>query len=119
MEQVSLFSNGPDGALIVVVTIAILVGTIRERIAGLQLHNLSSKVLFILWPGGRLVWQPAVGLLNDSNPEAGRKVREQLDELLPSEKEKQARVIKYLKILEGHADVDRCQHSTGEPEKRI
>ena len=33
----------------------------------------------ILWSGGRLVWQSAVGLLDYSDPEAGKKIREQLD----------------------------------------
>ncbi len=35
----------------------------------------------ILWSGGRLVWQSAVGLLDYSDPEAGRKIREHLDTL--------------------------------------
>jgi cation diffusion facilitator family transporter len=33
----------------------------------------------ILWSGGRLVWQSAVGLLDYSDPEAGRRIREHLD----------------------------------------
>ena len=33
----------------------------------------------ILWSGGRLVWQSAVGLLDYSDPEAGRRIRERLD----------------------------------------
>jgi cation diffusion facilitator family transporter len=33
----------------------------------------------ILWSGGRLVWQSAVGLLDYSDPQAGRKIRERLD----------------------------------------
>jgi cation diffusion facilitator family transporter len=33
----------------------------------------------ILWSGGRLVWQSAVGLLDYSDPEAGKKIREELD----------------------------------------
>ena len=33
----------------------------------------------ILWSGGRLVWQSAVGLLDYSAPEAGRRIREHLD----------------------------------------
>jgi cation diffusion facilitator family transporter len=33
----------------------------------------------ILWSGGRLVWSSAVGLLDYSDPEAGRKIRERLD----------------------------------------
>jgi cation diffusion facilitator family transporter len=33
----------------------------------------------ILWSGGRLVWRSAVGLLDYSDPEAGRKIRERLD----------------------------------------
>jgi cation diffusion facilitator family transporter len=35
----------------------------------------------ILWSGGRLVWQSAVGLLDYSDPEAGRHIREKLDAL--------------------------------------
>jgi cation diffusion facilitator family transporter len=33
----------------------------------------------ILWSGGRLVWRSAVGLLDYSDPEAGKKIRERLD----------------------------------------
>lgn len=33
----------------------------------------------ILWSGGQLVWRSAVGLLDYSDPEAGRKIRERLD----------------------------------------
>ena len=33
----------------------------------------------ILWSGGRLVWRSAVGLLDYSDPEAGRKIRDKLD----------------------------------------
>lgn len=33
----------------------------------------------ILWSGGRLVWRSAVGLLDYSDPEAGRKIRKRLD----------------------------------------
>jgi len=33
----------------------------------------------ILWSGGRLVWQSAVGLLDYSDPRTGRKIRERLD----------------------------------------
>ncbi len=33
----------------------------------------------ILWSGGRLVWQSAVGLLDYSDPGTGRRIREQLD----------------------------------------
>jgi cation diffusion facilitator family transporter len=33
----------------------------------------------ILWSGGRLVWQSAVGLLDYSDPEAGRRIRQRLD----------------------------------------
>jgi cation diffusion facilitator family transporter len=33
----------------------------------------------ILWSGGRLVWKSAVGLLDYSDPEAGRRIRERLD----------------------------------------
>jgi cation diffusion facilitator family transporter len=35
----------------------------------------------ILWSGGRLVWRSAVGLLDYSDPEAGRKIRGRLDAL--------------------------------------
>ena len=33
----------------------------------------------ILWSGGHLVWRSAVGLLDYSDPEAGRRIRERLD----------------------------------------
>jgi cation diffusion facilitator family transporter len=33
----------------------------------------------ILWSGGRLVWRSAVGLLDYSDPEAGKRIREHLD----------------------------------------
>ena len=33
----------------------------------------------ILWPGGHLVWRSAVGLLDYSDPKAGRKIRDKLD----------------------------------------
>jgi cation diffusion facilitator family transporter len=33
----------------------------------------------ILWSGGRLVWHSAVGLMDYSDPKAGRKIREKLD----------------------------------------
>jgi len=33
----------------------------------------------ILWSGGRLVWRSAVGLLDYSDPKAGRRIREKLD----------------------------------------
>ena len=33
----------------------------------------------ILWSGGRLVWRSAVGLMDYSDPEAGRKIRDKLD----------------------------------------
>jgi cation diffusion facilitator family transporter len=33
----------------------------------------------ILWSGGRLVWRSAVGLLDYSDPTAGRKIRDKLD----------------------------------------
>ena len=35
----------------------------------------------ILWSGGRLVWRSAVGLLDYSDPNAGRKIRAKLDAL--------------------------------------
>ncbi len=33
----------------------------------------------ILWSGGRLAWRSAVGLMDFSDPKAGRKIRDQLD----------------------------------------
>jgi cation diffusion facilitator family transporter len=33
----------------------------------------------ILWSGGRLVWRSAVGLLDYSDPETGRRIRQRLD----------------------------------------
>jgi divalent metal cation (Fe/Co/Zn/Cd) transporter len=33
----------------------------------------------ILWSGGHLVWRSAIGLLDYSDPEAGRKIRNRLD----------------------------------------
>jgi cation diffusion facilitator family transporter len=33
----------------------------------------------ILWSGGRLVWRSAVGLMDFSDPKAGRKIRDKLD----------------------------------------
>jgi cation diffusion facilitator family transporter len=35
----------------------------------------------ILWSGGRLVWRSAVGLLDYSDPDAGRRIRGQLDSI--------------------------------------
>lgn len=35
----------------------------------------------ILWSGGKLVWQSAAGLLDYSDPDAGRKIRSQLDSI--------------------------------------
>jgi len=35
----------------------------------------------ILWSGGRLVWRSAVGLLDYSDPNAGRKIRDKLDSI--------------------------------------
>jgi cation diffusion facilitator family transporter len=35
----------------------------------------------ILWSGGRLVWRSAVGLLDYSDPDAGRKIRSRLDSI--------------------------------------
>jgi divalent metal cation (Fe/Co/Zn/Cd) transporter len=35
--------------------------------------------LNILWSGGRLTWRSAVGLLDYSDPEAGKQIREKLD----------------------------------------
>lgn len=148
-ERITFFSAGFEGALIVVAAIAILVESIHEWIAGLQLQRLGSGVVLILiagilngglgyylirtgrrtnslileadgkhvltdsltsfgvvgglalvlmthwkpfdplvaiavavnilWSGGRLVWQSAVGLLDYSDPETGRRIRERLD----------------------------------------
>jgi len=50
-ERITFFSAGFEGALIVVAAIAILVESIREWIAGLEMHNLSSGVLLILAAG--------------------------------------------------------------------
>ena len=35
----------------------------------------------ILWSGGHLVWHSAVGLLDYSDPKAGRKIRDKLDSI--------------------------------------
>lgn len=35
----------------------------------------------ILWSGGRMCWRSAVGLLDYSDPKAGRRIRSQLDEI--------------------------------------
>lgn len=148
-ERIAFFSAGFEGALIVVAAIAILIESIHQWIAGLQLQHLGAGVLLILvagilnaglgyylvrtgrrinslileadgkhvltdswtsfgvvgglglvllthwkpfdplvaiavavnilWSGGRLVWRSAVGLLDYSDPEAGRKIRERLD----------------------------------------
>lgn len=148
-ERIAFFSAGFEGALIVVAAVTILVESIREWIAGLQLQHLGAGVLLILgagilnaglgyylirvgrrtnslileadgkhvltdswtsfgvvgglglvllthwkpfdplvaiavavnilWSGGRLVWSSAVGLLDYSDPEAGRKIRNCLD----------------------------------------
>ncbi|HXR39264.1 MAG TPA: cation diffusion facilitator family transporter [Terracidiphilus sp.] len=148
-ERISFFSAGFEGALIVVAAIAILVESIREWIAGLQLKHLGWGVALILaagilnaglgyylirtgrrtnslileangkhvltdswtsfgvvgglglvllthwkpfdplvaiavavnilWSGGRLVWRSAKGLLDYSDPEAGKKIRARLD----------------------------------------
>lgn len=50
-ERITFFSAGFEGALIVVAAIAILVESIREWIAGLQLQHLGSGVLLILMAG--------------------------------------------------------------------
>ncbi len=148
-ERISFFSAGFEGALIIVAAIAILVESIREWIAGLELRHLGWGVALILaagilnlglgyylirtgrrtnslileangkhvltdsltsfgvvaglgmvllthwkpfdpliaiavainilWSGGRLVWRSAIGLLDYSDPEEGRKIRERLD----------------------------------------
>src|SRR5271165_2564603 len=148
-ERITFFSAGFEGALIIVAAISILIESIRDWIAGLQLQHLGSGVVLILlagvlnaglgyylirtgrrtnslileangkhvltdswtsfsvvvglglvlltgwkpfdpivaivvaanilWSGGRLVWQSAVGLLDYSDPEAGRRIRERLD----------------------------------------
>jgi cation diffusion facilitator family transporter len=148
-ERITFFSAGFEGALIVVAAIAILIQSIREWMAGLQLQSLGTGVLLILsagilnaglgyyllrvgrrsnslileadgkhvltdsltsfgvvaglglvllthwkpfdplvaiaiaanilWSGGQLVWRSAVGLLDYSDPDAGRKIRGRLD----------------------------------------
>jgi cation diffusion facilitator family transporter len=148
-ERITFFSAGFEGALIVVAAITILVESIHEWLAGLQLDHLGSGVVLILiagilnaglgyylvrmgrrtnslileangkhvltdswtsfgvviglvlvlathwkpfdplvaiavavnilWSGGRLVWRSAVGLLDYSDPEAGKRIRERLD----------------------------------------
>jgi len=148
-ERISFFSAGFEGALIVVAAIAILVESIHEWIAGLQLQHLGWGVVLILaagilnaglgaylirtgrrtnslileangkhvltdswtsfgvvaglglvllthwkpfdplvaiavavnilWSGGRLVWRSAIGLLDYSDPEEGKKIRARLD----------------------------------------
>jgi len=148
-ERITFFSAGFEGALIVVAAIAILIQSIREWMAGLQLQSLGAGVLLILsagilnaglgyyllrvgrrsnslileadgkhvltdsltsfgvvaglglvllthwkpfdplvaiavaanilWSGGQLVWRSAVGLLDYSDPDAGRKIRGRLD----------------------------------------
>lgn len=148
-ERIAFFSAGFEGALIVVAAITILVESIHEWLAGLQLDHLRSGVMLILiagvlnaalgyylirtgrrinslileadgkhvltdswtsfgvvlglvlvltthwkpfdplvaiavaanilWSGGRLVWRSAVGLLDYSDPEAGKRIRERLD----------------------------------------
>src|ERR1700739_20611 len=35
----------------------------------------------ILWSGGRLAWRSAVGLLDSSDPETGKQIREKLDQI--------------------------------------
>lgn len=40
--------------------------------------------LNILWSGGRLAWRSAVGLLDYSDPETGKRIREKLDVLCPA-----------------------------------
>lgn len=148
-ERISFFSAGFEGALIVVAAIAILVESIHEWMAGLQLDHLGSGVALILaagilnaglgyylirtgrrtnsiileadgkhvltdswtsfgvvaglglvllthwkpfdpliaiavavnilWSGGRLVWRSAIGLLDYSDPQEGKKIRARLD----------------------------------------
>jgi cation diffusion facilitator family transporter len=148
-ERITFFSAGFEGALIIVAAVAILVESIREWTAGLQLQDLGFGVVLILiagilnaglgyylirtgrrtnslileadgkhvftdswtsfgvvlglilvlmthwkpfdplvaiavavnilWSGGRLVWRSAVGLLDYSDPEAGKRIRERLD----------------------------------------
>ena len=148
-EQITFFSAGFEGAMIVVAAVAILIEAIRKWIAGLELEHLGTGVLLILiagivnaglgyyllrigrrtnslileadgkhvltdsltsfsvvgglglvllthwkpfdplvaivvagnilWSGGRLVWQSAAGLMDYSDPKAGRKIRDQLD----------------------------------------
>ncbi|MDR3772693.1 MAG: cation diffusion facilitator family transporter [Terracidiphilus sp.] len=148
-ERISFFSAGFEGALIIVAAIAILVESIREWMAGLELKHLGWGVALILaagilnlglgyylirtgrrtnslileangkhvltdswtsfgvvgglglvllthwkpfdplvaiavainilWSGGRLVWRSAIGLLDYSDPDEGRKIRARLD----------------------------------------
>ena len=50
-ERIAFFSAGFEGALIVVAAIAILFESIREWIAGLELHHLGAGVVLILIAG--------------------------------------------------------------------
>src|ERR1019366_5388050 len=97
----------------------------------------------ILWSGGHLVWHSAVGLLDYSDPKAGRKIREKLDvlcseldiqyhgvrfrttghrqatileERLAAELGMPAEITTHLESLEDHADVHPEQHYTGKPD---
>ncbi len=148
-ERIAFFSAGFEGAMIVAAAIAILIESIHEWIAGIQIQSLGAGFALILiagilnaglgyylirtgrrtnslileadgkhvltdcwtsfgvvaglglvmlthwkpfdplvaiviavnilWSGGRLVWRSAVGLLDYSDPETGRHIRERLD----------------------------------------
>lgn len=79
-ERITFFSAGFEGAMIVVAAIVILFESIRRWIAGLQLeHPAIAVAVNILWSGGHLVWRSAVGLLDYSDPKAGREIRNKLD----------------------------------------
>lgn len=153
-ERISFFSAGFEGAMIIVAAVAILVASIRQWLAGLELEHVGAgSVLLllaalcnaglgyylvrvgrrthsmileadgkhvltdswtsfgvlaglaivlitgwkpfdplvaiavavnILWSGGRLVWRSALGLLDYSDPVAGRKIRDKLDSICSS-----------------------------------
>src|ERR1035441_7976722 len=55
----------------------------------------------ILWSGGRMAWRSAVGLLDYSDPETGKQIREKLDTIC-SELGVHYRTTGYRKIIEVH-----------------
>jgi cation diffusion facilitator family transporter len=71
----------------------------------------------ILWSGGRLAWRSAVGLLDYSDPQAGKKIREKLDaicgDLGVSYHGVRFRTTGYRQIIEVHL-LFRYQTSVGE-----